>query len=142
MARITLGQANAIIGAALGKGRELGLKPLGVAVHDAGGHLVAAQREDGTSNGRLQVASGKAVTALHFGIPSRRFAEMAADRPAFVASLSGLVPGGGIPAAGGVLVADAGGHVVGAVGISGDTSDNDEACAVAGIMAAGLSVGT
>lgn len=140
MAGITLAQANAIISTALAHARSQQFKPLGIAVHDAGGHLVAAQREDGTSNGRLQVASGKALAATHFGVASRRLGEMAGDRPAFVASLAAMAPGGAVPAAGGVLIVDAQGTILGAVGISGDTSDNDEACAMAAVQAAGLRV--
>ena len=140
MTRISLDHANAVIAAAFARGRELGLKPLGVAVLDAGGHPISLQRQDGTSNGRLQVASGKAAGALYLGVSSRRLAEMASERPAFVASLAALVPDGGVPAAGGVLVVGADGLPIGAVGVSGDSSDNDELCAVAGILAAGLAV--
>lgn len=137
MSSLTLDQANRIVTAALAKGRELGLKPLCIAVLDAGGHLVALQREDGSSNMRPQIAMGKASGALGLGISSRKIAEMAAERPTFVASLASLATQGVIPAAGGVLIA-ADGKLVGAVGITGDTSDNDEACALAGIAAAGL----
>jgi uncharacterized protein GlcG (DUF336 family) len=137
MSSLTLDQANRIVTAALAKGRELGLKPLCIAVLDAGGHLVALQREDGSSNMRPQIAMGKASGALGLGVSSRKIAEMAAERPTFVASLASLATQGVIPAAGGVLIA-ADGKLVGAVGITGDTSDNDEACALAGIAAAGL----
>lgn len=139
MTMITLAQANTIATAALAKGREMGLKPLTVAVLDAGGHLIALQREDGSSNMRPQIAIGKAGGALALGLSSRKIADMAVDRPTFVASLTGLAPQGLIPAAGGVIVIDAAGATLGAVGITGDLSDNDEACALAGIAAAGLS---
>lgn len=138
MTRIALLQAQTIATATLAKGRELGLKPLSVAVLDAGGHLTAFLREDGSSNLRPQLAIGKASGALALGISSRKIAEMAADRPTFVASLHGLSDQGLVPAAGGVLIMDSSGVVIGAVGVTGDLSDNDEACALAGIAAAGL----
>ena len=138
MTTITLAQANTITEAAFAKGKQLGLKPLAVAVVDAGGHLIAYQRQDGASTGRLQIASGKACGALFLGVSSRIVAEMAADRPTFVAAAATTAPQGLIPAPGGVIVVDEAGATIGAVGISGDTSDNDEACALAGIEAAGL----
>ncbi|WCT72468.1 heme-binding protein [Sphingomonas naphthae] len=138
MSRISLAQANAIIAAALDKGGALGLKPLSVAVLDAGGHLIAFARQDGASTLRLQIASGKAGGALALGISSRKIADMAAERPSFVASLGPIAPHGVIPAAGGVIVVDGEGAPIGAVGVTGDTSDNDEICALAGIAAAGL----
>lgn len=138
MNRIRLDQANAVITAAFAKGQELNLKPLSVAVLDAGGHLIAFQRQDGASTLRLQVATGKASGALGLGISSRKIAEMAAERPTFVASLGSIASQGVVPAAGGVIVVDDQGAAIGAVGISGDLSDNDELCAFAGIAAAGL----
>ena len=138
---ISLDQANAVIAAALAEAGRLGLKPLAVVVLDAGGHLVACQRQDGASSGRVQVAMGKAGGALFMGMSSRSIATVAQERAAFVASLGPIAPNGLVPAAGGVLAVDAGRTVIGAVGISGDTSDNDEACALAGMAAAGLSPG-
>lgn len=138
MTGISLEQANAIIVGALEKGAGLGLKPLSVAVLDAGGHLVAFQRQDGGSTLRPQIAAAKAGGALALGISSRKIGEMAADRPTFVASLGSLARQGVVPAAGGIIVVDAGGAPLGAVGVTGDTSDNDEACALAGIAAAAL----
>jgi uncharacterized protein GlcG (DUF336 family) len=137
MPSLSLDQANRIIAAALAKGRELGLKPLCVAVLDPGGHLMALQREDGASTLRPQIAIGKAAGALGLGVSSRKIAEMAAERPTFVASLASLAEHGMVPAAGGVLAAAEGG-LVGAIGVTGDTSDNDETCALAGLAAAGL----
>lgn len=139
MAAFTLAQAQTITAEALRKGRELGLKPLTVAVLDAGGHSVALVREDGASTLRPAIAIGKASGALALGVSSRKIAEMAADRPTFVGSLSGISQGGIIPAAGGVIIVDASGAPIGAVGVTGDTSDNDEIAALAGIAAAGLS---
>lgn len=138
MTTITLEQANTVSAAAFTKGKELGLKPLAVAVVDAGGHLISYQRQDGASIGRLQIASGKACGALFLGVSSRTVAEMAAERPTFVAAAANAAPQGLIPAPGGVIVVDGEGAVMGAIGISGDTSDNDEACALAGIAEAGL----
>lgn len=138
MNRINLDQANAMSVAALAKGRELSLKPLSVAVLDAGGHLIALQRQDGASTLRPQIAIGKASGALALGVSSRRIGEMAIERPTFVGSLGHLAPHGIVPAAGGVLVVDSSGSPIGAVGVTGDTSDNDEVCAIAGIEAAGF----
>ena len=138
MGYISLKQANAIIDAAFAKGVELGLKPLSVVILDAGGHMIAFQRQDGASWLRMQIASGKAGGALALGISSRKVADMAVERPTFIASLGPISPHGIIPAAGGVIVVGDDGRPIGAVGITGDTSDNDEACALAGIEAAGL----
>jgi uncharacterized protein GlcG (DUF336 family) len=138
MSRITLQQANTIIEAALARGGEMNLKPLSVSVLDAGGHMIAFQRQDRASSLRERIASGKAAGALALGVSSRKIGEMAADRPSFVASLGAMATHGIIPAAGGVIVVDGEGLPIGAVGITGDSSDNDEACALAGIAAAGL----
>lgn len=138
MSRIALDQANAIITAALAKGTELRLKPLSVAVLDAGGHLLAFQRQNGASTLRPQIATAKASGALALGVSSRKIADMAAERPSFITSLGPISPHGVVPAAGGVIVVDADGVAIGAVGITGDTSDNDELCTLAGITAAGL----
>lgn len=104
---------------------------------DAGGHLIALERHDGASTLRPQPALGKAAGALGLGVSSRAIAAMAAERPSFVASLGPIAPHGMVPAAGGVIIS-AGGVAIGTVGITGDTSDNDESCALAGIAAAGL----
>lgn len=138
MSGITLEQANVILTSTLKEGRVLGLKPLSVAVLDPGGHLVAFAREDGSSNLRPQIATAKASGALALGVNSRIIGEMAIERPTFVSAAAGLNSAGIVPAAGGVLVRDAGGQVIGAVGVTGDTSDNDEKCALAGIAAASL----
>ena len=135
MHRLNLAQANALIEAAFAKGAELGLRPLTVTVHDPGGHLVACQRQDGASNMRVKLAGGKACGALALGVSSRTIGEMAVDRPHFVASLHTMSEGGMVPAAGGVIVCDGEGTILGAIGVTGDTSDNDEACALAAIEA-------
>lgn len=139
MTSLSLDQSQLIIAAALNRGGELSLKPLTVAVLDSGGHLVALQRQDGSSLMRPQIAIGKAAGALALGLSSRKIAEMATERPTFAASLGHLAPQGLIPAAGGIIVTDSAGAIIGAVGVTGDTSDNDEICALTGIAAAGLS---
>ncbi|MFU0504915.1 GlcG/HbpS family heme-binding protein [Pseudaminobacter sp. NGMCC 1.201702] len=138
MSKLTLDKANEIIGAALAKAGELILKPLGVAVLDAGGHLVAFQRQDGASLLRHQMASGKAFGALAIGMGSRKLDAFARERPHLMAGVSDVSGGRIVPVPGGVLVKNAEGDIIGAVGISGDTSDNDEAAAIAGIEAAGF----
>ena len=138
MSRITLAQANTIIDAAFAKGAELKLKPLSVVVVDAGGHVQAFQRQDDASSMRLGIALGKAAGALALGVSSRKIGEMAAERPSFIASLGHLAANGLIPVAGGVIVKGPDGLPIGAVGVTGDTSDNDEVAALAGIAAAGL----
>jgi uncharacterized protein GlcG (DUF336 family) len=138
MARLTLAQATTIIEKALGKGRQLGCAPLAVAVLDDGGNLKAFAREDGAGILRQQIATGKAWGALGMGFGSRTLAKRAADNPAFFGALFAASDGRIVPAAGGVLIRDGAGEVVGAVGISVDTSDKDEACALEGIQAVRL----
>ena len=137
MTHLTLDHARTILDAALAKAVERGLKPLAVAVLDARGALKAFAAQDGTSLRRGEVARGKADGALALGMGSRAIAKAAAERPSFVAAVTHAVGGSLVPAPGGVLVMQDG-EVVGAVGVSGDLSDNDEICAVAGIEAAGL----
>jgi uncharacterized protein GlcG (DUF336 family) len=138
---LTLQQATTIVEAALRAGRQTGCAPLAVAVLDAGGHLKAFAREDGAGIVRPQIAVGKAWGALGMGFGSRTLARRVAEQPqqqAFFGALNAMSEGRVVPAAGGVLIRDAGGSVLGAVGISGDVSDKDEACALAGIAAAAL----
>ena len=130
--------AQKILATALATARSRNLKPLGVAVLDARGALKAFAAEDGTSLKRAEVAIGKAHGALAMGVGSRTLNKMAAERPHFLAALSHAVGGSLIPVPGGVLVKDTTGAVVGAVGVTGDSSDNDEIAAMAGIEAAGL----
>ena len=139
MTTLKLAEAGAIIDAALAEGRKRRLAPLAVAVLDAGGHLIAFKREDGAGFVRFDIANGKAWGALGMGFGTRELAERAAKFPAFVAALSAASQGRMVPSPGGVLIAAADGEVVGAIGISGDIGDNDEACAMAGIAAVGLS---
>lgn len=138
MAKLSLSKSRSIIRGALAKGKELGLKPLSVAVLDAGGHLLAFEREDGASILRPEIAQGKAFGAVAVGVGSRWLNAQAESRPHFLEGLSNVSGGKIVPVPGGVLVKNARGEILGAVGITGDTSDNDEACAVAGIEAAGF----
>ncbi|WP_149539790.1 GlcG/HbpS family heme-binding protein [Siccirubricoccus phaeus] len=138
---LTLAQANAIIAGALAKGRELGLLPLTVVVLDAGGQMKAMQREDGSSLLRLEIAQGKAFGCLSLGVGGRELARRATAMQGFTNALSDLTAAkgyGAVPVQGGVLVTDAAGVILGAVGISGDVSAQDEVAALAGIAAAGL----
>jgi uncharacterized protein GlcG (DUF336 family) len=135
---VALAQASLIVDTALKKGRELKLAPLTVAVLDAGGHLVAFKREDGSGIMRYDIAYGKAWGSLGMGFGTREVVKRSAANLAFLTAFSAASGGRLIPSPGGVLIRDALGKVIGAVGISGDTGDNDEACALAGIAAAGL----
>ena len=135
---LTLEQALAMAQAALAEGRRLDLAPLCVAVLDSGGHALTVLRDERASISRPEIATAKAAGCLGMGFGGREIAKRAASVPAFFAALNGIFPKGILPVPGGVLVRDAGGTLIGAVGISGDTSDNDELCAVTGIVAAGL----
>jgi uncharacterized protein GlcG (DUF336 family) len=135
---LTLSQAEAITAAARAKGRELGLQPLTVVVLDAGGQVKMVQREDGSSLLRPEIALGKAYGALAMGLGGRELARRAQSMQGFMNALSDIAGGRAVPVPGGVLCCDAGGTILGAVGISGDVSAQDEVCAVAGIQAAGL----
>lgn len=133
-----LDTARTILDAARAKARDLGLKPLAIAVLDARGALRAFAAEDATSLHRGDIAIGKAYGSLALGIPSRLIGERADKQAYFVAAVSHIAGGKLVPVAGGVLIRDASGDLLGAIGISGDTSDNDETAACAGIAAAGL----
>ncbi|MFN2536889.1 MAG: heme-binding protein [Mycobacteriales bacterium] len=134
---LSLSQARTLIAGARNHGRTASLQPLTVVVLDAGGHVVAAEREDGASNKRFEIAYGKAHGAVSMGVGSRALMARAEQQPYFLASLGHSV-GALVPVPGGVLVRDADGVLLGAVGITGDSSDNDEAAAVAGVESAGL----
>jgi uncharacterized protein GlcG (DUF336 family) len=139
MTALKLAQASTIIDVAIAEARKHNLAPLAIAVLDAGGHLIAFKREDGAGIVRFDIAYGKAWGALGMGFGTRELAERATKSPTFVAALAALSQGRMVPSPGGVLIVGADREVVGAVGISGDTGDNDEACAMAGIKAVGLS---
>jgi uncharacterized protein GlcG (DUF336 family) len=139
---LTLDLANTICTAALQRGRELGFAPLCVVVLDAGGHPLALQRREIASISRPEIATAKAAGCLGMGFGGREIARRASMVPGFIAALNEIFPKGILPVPGGVLIRDAQGVLIGAVGISGDTSDNDEICALAGIHAAGLQAET
>src|SRR6516162_10230577 len=137
MPQLTLTQAQTVVDAALRHGTERKMQPLAVVVLDERGVPKAYAAQDGTSLRRFEIASGKAHGALSFGIGSRALAKRAATSPHFIAAVTHAVGGALVPVPGGVLIRSVG-DIAGAVGISGDSSDNDEAAAVAGIIAAGL----
>ncbi|WJR76389.1 heme-binding protein [Bradyrhizobium sp. NP1] len=137
MAELTLDAARKILDAALAKSADKKLKPLCVVVLDARGCVKAAAAQDGTSLMRFDIANGKAYGALAMGMGSRALFQRAQEQAYFVSAANELAQGRLVPVPGGVLIMD-GTTLLGAVGISGDTSDNDEACAIAGIEAAGL----
>ena len=138
---MTLGTASTIVDAALAKGRLHGFMPLSVAVLDPGGHLVAFKREDKSGILRFDIAFGKAWGALGMGFGSRELFHRTQANPTFMAALTAVSGGRLVPVPSGVLVLS-GDDVIGAVGVSGDNSDNDETCALAGIEAAGLQAKT
>jgi len=135
---LTLAIAEKIIGAALAARRKEGIMPLVVAVLDSGGHLVAYKREDGSGLLRFDVAFGKAWGCLGMGMSTRLIRDRLAQRPAFQGALASVSDGRFVPVPGGVLILDATGTAIGAVGVSGDASDKDEYCAIEGIKAAGF----
>jgi uncharacterized protein GlcG (DUF336 family) len=131
--------ARTIIATALEKGRSLGLKPLSVVILDAGGHVKAFEREDGAAPGRFAIAHGKAYGSVMLGLAGTAQMARAEAQAYFMSAVNGVYGGQVVPVPGGVLVRDASGAVIGAVGVTGDTSDNDAAAAMAGIEAAGFS---
>jgi len=135
---LSLAQASAIVDGALAAARANDLEPLTVAALDSGGHIVALKREDGSGIIRVEIACAKAYGALGMGLSSRGIGERLGKRPIFATSLTVISDGRLAVAAGGVLIKDKAGDVVGAVGISGDTSEKDEFAAIQGIEAAGL----
>ena len=139
MTELDLATAQKIVAAALAEARGKKMLPLSVVVLDARGSVRAVASEDGTSLRRYEIAYGKGYGTLVFGLGSRELERRAAARPYFFVGVSNAAPGMAIvPVAGGVLIKDDGGKVVGAVGVSGETSDNDEVAALAGIKAVGL----
>jgi uncharacterized protein GlcG (DUF336 family) len=141
MMTLTLEKANKIINAATQKARSLNMAPLTVVVLDASGHLKALQREDGATVIRQQIATAKAWGAVNMGISSRSLAAVAEHRPDFMNALITISEGQIMPVPGGVLIRDKGNKIIGSVGISGDSSEQDERCAIAGIEAAGFVAG-
>ena len=138
MSRLTLKQANTIIEKALAKARDMKIRPLGVVVLDDSGNIVSAQREDGASMFRLDIAKGKAWAAVAMGASSRSLFKRAKDNPNFFVALAATAGGKFLPQTGGVLIKGKDGSIIGSAGASGGTGDEDEACCVAGVEAAGL----
>jgi len=141
MPELTLGQANQLIEATLASARKMDMPPLAVAVLDTGGHLKSLQREDGVSFLRVQICQAKAWGALGLATDSRNLAERYQQdelQRGFINALNAMSDGRLIPLPGGVLIRDPSGQVLGAVGVAGGPSENDEICALAGIKAIGL----
>ncbi|MEM1101585.1 MAG: heme-binding protein [Pseudomonadota bacterium] len=135
---ISLSRARRIVRGVLARGQEMELKPLSAIVLDAGGNVVAFERADGSAPGRFAIAHGKAYGAVMLGMPGSAQMARAEGQAYFMNAVNGVFGGAVVPVPGGVLLKDARGRVVGAVGVTGDTSDNDAAAAVAAIEAAGL----
>jgi uncharacterized protein GlcG (DUF336 family) len=138
MADLTLDVARKILDVALAKAIEQKMKPMVVAVLDARGCIKAMAAQDGTSLLRSEIAHGKAYGALAMGMGSRALFKRAQEQAYFISAVNTMAQGALVPVPGGVLIHDASGTLLGAIGVSGDTSDNDEICAIAGIEAAGL----
>ncbi len=141
MDKLTLAQAQQIIAGAQAHSQAAGYKPMGIAVLDEGGHLVAFVREDGASMFRYDVAVGKAWGAIGMGASSRTLAQRAKDNPNFFTALAATAGGKLLPQTGAVLIKNAAGQTLGAVGASGGTGDEDEAICMAGVQSAGLIAG-
>ena len=138
MSKLTLQQANTVISKAFAKAREMKIKPLGIVVLDDAGNIKAAQREDGASMFRLDIARGKAWASVAMGASSRALGKRARDNPNFYVTLAATAGGKFLPQTGAALIKDKDGTIIGAAGASGGTGEEDEACCVAGIEAGGL----
>ncbi len=137
MAEISLNKARTIIKGTFAKSRELGLKPIAAVVLDTGGHLKAFERQDGASPGRFQVAGGKAYGSIMLGIPSSAQMARAESQAYFIGAVNAAFDGRLIPVPGGILIRNSKGVLIGALGVSGDTSENDVLAGCAGIELAG-----
>ena len=138
---LNLETANAIVSHIIyAATKRADLKPMTAVVVDAGGAVIASQRQDGASPIRVDLAKGKAHGAVMMGLSSRKLGERAEQQPYFIQAMNALCKGSLVPVAGGVLVRDESGEIIGAVGVTGDTSDNDEELAIAAIQATGLTV--
>lgn len=138
MPKITLDAASILADAALAKAREISCDPLTVVVLDNGGQFKVVKREDDSGLMRVEIALGKAWGALGMGFASRELSRRAENMPVFFNALAAMSGGKMVPLPGGVLIRNEQGELLGAVGVSGDTSDRDEECAVYGVLAAGL----
>ena len=138
MAEISLRKAKIIIRGSLQRGAELGLKPLSVVVLDAGGHVISFERQDGAAPGRFAIANGKAYGSIMLGMAGTAQMARAEQQAYFMEAINGVFGGKVVPVPGGVLVRDKKGQVIGAVGVTGDSSDHYSIVALAGIELAGL----
>lgn len=138
MADITLRKARTIIRKTVEKAREMELRPISVVVLDAGGHVIAFEREDGSAPGRFGIAQGKAYGAVMLGMAGRAQMARAEQQAYFMAAVNGVYGGNVVPVPGGILVRDKKGAIIGAIGVTGDTSDNDAEAGLAGVAGAGL----
>jgi len=138
MAGVATRKARSIIKAAVAKGQEMELKPLSVVVLDDGGHVIAFERGEGAAPGRFAIAHGKAYGAVMLGMGGKAQMERAEAQGYFMNAVNGVFGGATVPVPGGVLIRDKKGEVIGAVGVTGDTSDNDALCGIAAIEGAGL----
>jgi len=138
MPDVSASKARTIIRKTMAKGEEMGFKPLSVVVLDSGGHVKAFERADGASPGRFGIAQGKAYGAVMLGMPGSAQMARAEQQAYFMAAVNGVYGGQVVPVPGGILLRDKRGNLVGAVGVTGDTSDNDVIAGMAGIEAAGL----
>lgn len=135
---VSLRKARTIIRKTLEKGREMDLKPLSVVVLDAGGHVIAFEREDGAAPGRFPIAHGKAYGSVMLGMAGTAQMQRAEAQAYFMAAVNGVYGGQVVPVPGGILLRDRKGAVIGAIGVTGDTSDNDVVAGMAGIESVGL----
>lgn len=138
MHRLTLAQAKALIEAATAEAKARSMNPMTFAVYDPGANLIALRRQDGTPPGGPAIVQGKINGTLGIGVSSRKLGELGNAHPAMIGSLGSLFAGGALPAGGAVAIRDAQGYIIGAFGASGDTADNDDIAARAGIAALGL----
>ncbi|WP_321390785.1 GlcG/HbpS family heme-binding protein [Emcibacter sp.] len=141
MSNLPLATANKILEASLAKAQNMDLNPLAISVVDAAGQIICLQRQDGASDLLVKLSQAKAHGCTQLGISSRQIGEIKTNIPEIINSAMTLAKGNLVAAPGGVVIRDAEGTLLGAIGISGDTSDNDETCAIAGIEAAGLVAG-
>lgn len=138
MTTLTLENARTIIAATQAARAEHGFNPMAVVVLDAGGHVLAFERQDGCSNMRFEVAYAKAHGVVQTGFGARELERRAQARPHFIAGVTSAIGGALLAVPGGVIIEDSEGTIVGAVGVTGDTSENDEVCGIAGVEAIGL----
>ncbi|MFZ9297008.1 MAG: GlcG/HbpS family heme-binding protein [Hylemonella sp.] len=141
METLTLAQAQQIISGALARSLQAGYKPMGVVVLDEAGQMKAFARQDGASMFRFDVARGKAFGAVGMSVSSRVLAQRAKENPSFFLTLASTAEGKFLPQPGAVLIKNAAGQILGAVGASGGTGDEDEAICIAGVESAGLVAG-